>query len=66
VQARIDHELSVIALKGFADYFLVVKDIVDHAPTHCGRGSVANSIVSYCLELTHVDPLAQGLVFERF
>jgi DNA-directed DNA polymerase III PolC len=66
VQARIDHELAVIALKGFADYFLVVKDIVDHAPTHCGRGSVANSIVSYCLELTHVDPLAQGLVFERF
>jgi error-prone DNA polymerase len=66
VQARIDHELSVIALKGFADYFLVVKDIVDHAPTHCGRGSVANSIVSYCLELTHVDPLALGLVFERF
>ncbi|HEY6223849.1 MAG TPA: DNA polymerase III subunit alpha [Gemmatimonadales bacterium] len=66
VQTRIDHELAVIALKGFADYFLVVKDIVDHAPTHCGRGSVANSIVSYCLELTHVDPLAQGLVFERF
>ncbi len=66
VQARVDHELSVIALKGFADYFLVVKDIVDNAPTHCGRGSVANSIVSYCLELTHVDPLAQGLVFERF
>ena len=66
VQARIDHELAIIALKGFADYFLVVKDIVDHAPTHCGRGSVANSIVSYSLDLTHVDPLAHGLVFERF
>ena len=66
VRQRIDHELAVIALKGFADYFLVVSDIVSHAPTHCGRGSVANSIVSYCLNLTHVDPLAQGLVFERF
>jgi error-prone DNA polymerase len=66
VQARIEHELAIIAAKGFADYFLVVHDIVTHAPTHCGRGSVANSIVSYCLGLTHVDPLAQGLVFERF
>ncbi|HJQ65240.1 MAG TPA: DNA polymerase III subunit alpha, partial [Gemmatimonadales bacterium] len=66
VRQRIDHELAIIALKGFADYFLVVQDIVSHAPTHCGRGSVANSIVSYCLNLTHVDPLAQGLVFERF
>lgn len=66
VRQRIEHELAIIALKGFADYFLVVSDIVEHAPTHCGRGSVANSIVSYCLNLTHVDPLAQGLVFERF
>jgi error-prone DNA polymerase len=66
VRERIERELAVIALKGFADYFLVVADIVAHAPTHCGRGSVANSIVSYCLGLTHVDPLAQGLVFERF
>ena len=66
VRERIEHELGIIALKGFADYFLVVHDIVSHAPTHCGRGSVANSVVSYCLELTHVDPLRQGLVFERF
>jgi error-prone DNA polymerase len=66
VRERIEHELAIIALKGFADYFLVVHDIVAHAPTHCGRGSVANSIVSYCLGLTHVDPLRQGLVFERF
>jgi DNA-directed DNA polymerase III PolC len=66
VRERIEHELGIIALKGFADYFLVVQDIVAHAPTHCGRGSVANSVVSYCLELTHVDPLRQGLVFERF
>jgi error-prone DNA polymerase len=66
VRSRIEHELAIIAFKGFADYFLAVHDVVAHAPTHCGRGSVANSIVSYCLGLTHVDPLQQGLVFERF
>ncbi len=63
---RLEHELAIIALKHFADYFLVVKDIVEHGPTHCGRGSVANSIVSYSLGITHVDPLAAGLLFERF
>ena len=63
---RIDLELGVIARKGFADYFLVVRDIVLHGPTHCGRGSVANSVVSYCLGITHVDPISCKLVFERF
>jgi error-prone DNA polymerase len=63
---RLEHELSIIGMKGFADYFLVVKDIVEHGPTHCGRGSVANSIVSYCLGITHVEPLGTGLLFERF
>ncbi len=63
---RIEHELGIIAMKGFADYFLVVRDIVEHGPTHCGRGSVANSIVSYCLGITHVEPLSAGLLFERF
>ena len=63
---RIERELAVIDLKGFADYFLVVHDIVQHGPTHCGRGSVANSVVSYCLGITHVEPLGTGLLFERF
>ncbi|MBA3556351.1 MAG: DNA polymerase III subunit alpha, partial [Gemmatimonadales bacterium] len=63
---RLDYELRIIGDKGFADYFLVVHDIVDHGPTHCGRGSVANSVVSYCLGITHVEPLAAGLLFERF
>jgi error-prone DNA polymerase len=63
---RLEHELRIIGMKGFADYFLVVRDIVEHGPTHCGRGSVANSIVSYALGITHVDPLAAGLLFERF
>ena len=63
---RLEYELGIIAQKGFADYFLVVHDIVAHGPTHCGRGSVANSIVSYCLGITHVEPLGAGLLFERF
>ena len=63
---RLEHELAIIGMKGFADYFLVVHDIVAHGPTHCGRGSVANSIVSYCLGITHVEPLGAGLLFERF
>ncbi|HEX7023280.1 MAG TPA: DNA polymerase III subunit alpha, partial [Gemmatimonadales bacterium] len=63
---RLEHELAIIGQKGFADYFLVVKDIVEHGPTHCGRGSVANSVVSYCLGITHVEPLGAGLLFERF
>ncbi len=63
---RLERELEIIGLKGFADYFLVVRDIVAHGPTHCGRGSVANSMVSYCLGITHVEPLGAGLLFERF
>ncbi|HEY7027010.1 MAG TPA: PHP domain-containing protein, partial [Gemmatimonadales bacterium] len=63
---RLEHELAIIGQKKFADYFLVVHDIVQNGPTHCGRGSVANSIVSYALGITHVDPLGAGLLFERF
>src|SRR3954452_7416405 len=63
---RLDLELGIIGRKGFADYFLVVRDIVRKGPTHCGRGSVAHSVVSYCLGITHVDPIAAKLVFERF
>jgi error-prone DNA polymerase len=63
---RLERELGIIGMKGFADYFLVVRDIVANGPTHCGRGSVANSMVSYCLGITHVEPLGAGLLFERF
>ncbi|HEV7366498.1 MAG TPA: DNA polymerase III subunit alpha [Gemmatimonadales bacterium] len=66
LQSRLELELGIIAQKGFADYFLVVRDIVNNGPTHCGRGSVANSVVSYCLGITHVDPIRSKLVFERF
>lgn len=63
---RISYELSLIEQKGFSDYFLVVKDIVSKASRICGRGSAAASIVSYCLGITDVDPIAHGLYFDRF
>jgi len=66
VRARIEKELSVIRDKRFADYFLVVDEIVQQAPRTCGRGSAAASIVSYCLGITHVDPIRHHLLFERF
>ena len=66
IRQRVEHELSLISQKGFASYFLVVEEIVQQAPRTCGRGSVAASIVSYCLTITHVDPLRHNLFFERF
>lgn len=63
---RLEHELGIIQMKGFADYFLIVQEIVQNSRAHCGRGSVANSVVSYCLGITHVEPLDTGLRFERF
>ena len=66
IRDRIEKELTVIRQKRFAHYFLVVEDIVRQAPRTCGRGSVAASIVSYCLNITHVDPIKHNLFFERF
>ncbi|MGB0910262.1 MAG: DNA polymerase III subunit alpha [Nitrospirales bacterium] len=66
VQNRIETELRVIQSKGFAIWFLIVQDIVQQAPRTCGRGSAAASIVSYCLGITHVDPIRHDLFFERF
>ena len=66
IRDRLDYELSVIREKGFASYFLVVRDIVQQCPRTCGRGSAASSIVSYLLGITHVDPLRYTLFFERF
>jgi len=70
VRAQVERELAIIHEMGYADYFLIVADIVDAAkgmgiPT-CGRGSAANSVVAYVLELTHVEPLSNNLYFERF
>ena len=66
ITERLDYELKIIREKGFSHYFLVVDDIVSQAPRTCGRGSVAASLVSYTLGITHVDPIAHNLMFERF
>jgi len=66
IEERLLHELGIIRAKGFASYFLVVEDIVRRFPVTCGRGSAAASLVSYCLGITHVDPLRHNLFFERF
>jgi len=68
---RIEYELGVIEEKGFAEYFLLIDDIVkmskaSKGSTTCGRGSGAASIVSYGLGITNVDPLRHELYFERF
>jgi error-prone DNA polymerase len=66
VRERLDHELTIIRAKGFAEYFLVVQEIVRRSPRTAGRGSAAASIVSYCLGITHVEPIGHDLYFERF
>ncbi len=67
---RLEFELQTINELGFAEYFLIVKDIADychrnHIPC-VGRGSAADSLTAYVLEITQVDPLRHNLYFERF
>ncbi|CFY12039.1 DNA polymerase III, alpha subunit [Syntrophomonas zehnderi OL-4] len=71
VQARLDYELDIIKQMGFAEYFLIVQDLVNWArsngvPVGPGRGSAAGSLVSYVLGITSIDPLKYDLLFERF
>ncbi len=71
VTERVDHELDVIEEMGFPAYFLIVWDLIRYARDHGirvgpARGSAGGSIVSYCLRITDIDPLAYGLIFERF
>lgn len=70
VQQRLERELTTITEHGYAPLFLVVADIVRHAREKAipvsTRGSVANSLVAYTLRITNVDPIAHGLLFERF
>ncbi len=68
---RIAYELSVIDKMGFNAYFLIVADFVAYAkrsgiPVGPGRGSGAGSLVAFCMGITDVDPIAFGLLFERF
>ena len=64
------HELELIAKLGFAGYFLIVWDIIRFCQQHGflvqGRGSAANSVVCFALEITAVDPIGMELLFERF
>jgi DNA-directed DNA polymerase III PolC len=67
---RVEHELKIIEQLGFSAYFLITWDIVRYAKHrsfyHVGRGSGANSIVSYCMGITDVCPIELDLYFERF
>jgi DNA polymerase-3 subunit alpha len=71
VMERFEHELKVICDKGFPAYFLVVQEFTRWAKQNGvgvgpGRGSAAGSIISYALGITSLDPLENGLLFERF
>jgi DNA polymerase-3 subunit alpha len=68
---RLHEELGMIQKMGFAGYFLIVADFIRYTkerkiPVGPGRGSGAGSLVAYCLGITEIDPLANGLLFERF
>jgi DNA polymerase-3 subunit alpha len=68
---RLNYELSVIEKTGFVSYFLIVWDFIAYAkrkgiPVGPGRGSAAGSLIAYVLEITDIDPLRYGLIFERF
>ena len=68
---RKEYELGVIKKMGYVDYFLIVWDYVHYAKSHGipvgpGRGSGAGSIVAYAIEITDIDPIKYGLIFERF
>ena len=68
---RLDYELEIITGMGFAGYFLIVADFIKWAkandiPVGPGRGSGAGSVVAWALTITDLDPIALGLLFERF
>ena len=70
-KTRLEHELQIIKQMGFSGYFLIVADFVNEAKRRGitvgpGRGSAAGSLVSYCLNITALDPMEHGLIFERF
>lgn len=71
LKERLRYELDTIRNMGYVDYFLIVWDFIKYAKDHGiavgpGRGSAAGSIVSYCLEITNIDPIRYQLLFERF
>jgi len=68
---RIEYEIGVILGMGFPGYFLIVADFIEYAkkinvPVGPGRGSAAGSMVAYAMDITALDPIEHGLIFERF
>ncbi len=68
---RAEYEISVIDMKGYPSYFLIVAEIIKHARSigiwvGPGRGSAAGALVAYALTVTNIDPIEHGLLFERF
>jgi DNA polymerase-3 subunit alpha len=71
IRERVRYELEVIGKMGFPAYFLIVWDLIRYAREQKirvgpARGSAGGSIVAYCLRITDIDPIAFGLIFERF
>jgi len=70
IQQRLDHELEVIAGRGFEPVFLIVEEVLNFArrtgTPFSSRGSAASSLVAHCIGITGPDPLALDLYFERF
>ena len=68
---RAEYEMGIIKKMGYVDYFLIVWDFIHYAKSHGipvgpGRGSGAGSIIAYAMEITDIDPIKYGLLFERF
>ena len=68
---QLEYEMAMIRRMGFVEYFLIVSDFIGYAKSHGipvgpGRGSAAGSMVSYCLNITDLDPVKYNLYFERF
>ena len=71
VRERLAYELNVIRRMGYVDYFLIVWDYINFCrqsgiAVGPGRGSAAGSVVSYCMDITQLDPIRYNLLFERF
>jgi len=71
LRERLQFELKTVREMGFADYFLIVQDFIGFAKRNGvsvgpGRGSAAGSLAAYCLDITDIDPIRYGLLFERF
>lgn len=68
---RAEYELGIVKKMGYVDYFLIVWDFIHYAKEHDipvgpGRGSGAGSLLAYSIEITDIDPIKYGLIFERF